>query len=63
MQHPLDEAMADWQFVLLGGVGHSFTNPAVRGRDVPPGIAYDARADRRTWQLMLDLFADAFSSR
>lgn len=49
--------VADWALELYGGVGHSFTN--VRAGSLGrPGIAYDAHADRRSWQSMLHLFED-----
>jgi dienelactone hydrolase len=47
--------VADWRIEVYGGVGHSFTNPAIDARNFP-GFAYDERADRRSWQSMLDLF-------
>ncbi len=52
-------AGVDWRMLVYGGAGHSFTNPAANalGR---PGFAYDALADRRSWQAMLDLFAEVF---
>jgi hypothetical protein len=31
------------------------TNPEIPFR-MPPGFAYDARADARSWRAMLDLF-------
>lgn len=51
-----DTGVADWRLEVYGGVGHTFTNPAVDalGR---PGMAFDAWADRRSWRSMLDLFA------
>ena len=48
----------DWQMLLLGGVGHSFTNRAVPAG--MPGFAYDAAADRRSWAAMKALFAECF---
>jgi len=54
----LNEAgVADWRVELYGGVGHSFTNPRVDELGMP-GLAYDARANRRSWRAMLDLFAE-----
>ena len=47
--------VADWRIEVYGGVGHSFTNPQIDARGLP-GFAYDERADRRSWQSMLDLF-------
>lgn len=52
-----DAGVADWRIEVYGSVEHSFTNPAVSGLDMP-GVKYDAVADRRSWQSMLDLFAE-----
>jgi dienelactone hydrolase len=54
-------AGADWRMILMGGIGHSFTNPGVDalGR---PGFAYDAAADRRSWAAMMDLFGEVFAA-
>jgi dienelactone hydrolase len=49
--------VADWRVDLYGGVGHSFTNPAIDARGFP-GFAYDERADRRSWRSMLELFSE-----
>jgi dienelactone hydrolase len=49
----------DWELVVYGGAVHSFTNPRASQIDLP-GIAYDERTDRRSWQAMLDLFAEVF---
>lgn len=42
---------------LYGGVGHSFTNPEIGSRNLA-GIAYNERADRRSWSSMLRLFRE-----
>lgn len=47
--------VADWRIELYGGVGHSFTNPAIDARNLP-GFTYDERADRRSWASMMQLF-------
>ena len=47
----------DWQLVAYGGAVHSFTNPA-SGNDKSRGAAYDARADRRSWEAMKVFFAE-----
>jgi dienelactone hydrolase len=47
----------DSQLLLFSGVAHSFTNPAA---DMP-GFKYDARAERRSWTAMQNLFAEAFA--
>ena len=51
-------AGVDWQMHLYGGAVHSFTNPDADGSI--PAIRYDSRADARSWQAMLDLFAEVF---
>jgi dienelactone hydrolase len=49
--------VADWRVEVYGGVGHSFTNPAIDERGWP-GFGYDERADRRSWASMLELFGE-----
>jgi dienelactone hydrolase len=51
----MDAAGADWQMLLMGGTGHSFTNREVDAMGLP-GFAYDAAADRRSWAAMRGLF-------
>lgn len=51
-------AGADWQMQVLGGVGHSFTNPGIDALNLP-GFKYDAIADRRSWAAMRELFDEA----
>jgi dienelactone hydrolase len=51
----MEEAKVDWRLDIQGGVGHSFTNPEIDARNLP-GFKYDARADKRAWRLMRDLF-------
>jgi dienelactone hydrolase len=46
----------DWQVVLYSGVMHAFTDNT-HGDD-PPRSAYNASADKRSWQAMSDLFKD-----
>ena len=56
----MSAAGVDWQLVLYGGVGHSFTN-----RDIDaygfPGFAHDAAADRRSWLAMQNLFDEVLA--
>ncbi|MGZ4699837.1 MAG: dienelactone hydrolase family protein [Ilumatobacteraceae bacterium] len=49
--------VADWRMEVYGGVGHSFTNPAIDARGFP-GFAYNEQADRRSWRSMLDLLRE-----
>jgi dienelactone hydrolase len=52
-------AGVDWQFVAYGGAVHAFTNPSA-GSDKSRGAAYNAAADRRSWEAMTALFAEIF---
>ncbi len=58
----LEEAGVDWQVHVYGGVGHSFTNPAIDALGYP-GFFYHATAERRSWAAMLALFGEAFGER
>jgi dienelactone hydrolase len=53
----MNKAGADWQLHVFGGVGHSYSNPAVDAYG-QPGFRYDERADRRSWQLALTLLTE-----
>lgn len=56
------DAKVDWQLVKYGGSVHSFTNPESDKRGIP-GIAYNEKADHRSWQAMVDLFAETFAEK
>jgi dienelactone hydrolase len=49
----------DWEMNLYGNAVHSFTNPGADKYGIP-GIAYNAEADRRSWQAMQDFFGELF---
>jgi dienelactone hydrolase len=51
----------DWQVVLYAGAVHSFTQPEA-GNDKSKGAAYDASADRRSWQAMKDFLVEIFGA-
>ena len=53
-------AGAQWRFVNHPGAKHSFTNPDADKAGMP-ALAYDARADRRSWKEMLKVFREVFS--
>jgi len=55
----LTDAGVDWQMSLYGGVVHSFTNPEADKRQVQ-GLAYNKKADERSWAVMRHLFDEAF---
>jgi dienelactone hydrolase len=55
-----DAGVADWRLYLLGGAQHTFTNPEADTAGIP-GVAYNRKADERSWQAMLDLFAETLT--
>jgi dienelactone hydrolase len=52
-------AGVDWRMNLYGGAKHSFTNPHIDALGIE-ALAYDQRADERSWRGMLDLFDEVF---
>jgi dienelactone hydrolase len=57
-EEEMRSAGVDWQLVAYGGAVHSFTDWNA-GNDNSKGAAYNEKADRRSWQAMKDLFAEA----
>lgn len=57
----MHHAQADWQLIMYGGAMHGFTHQHAAPGAVP-GVAYDARADQRSFQAALDFLAGAFLS-
>lgn len=53
------KAGVDWQVYIYGGAVHSFTNPD-SGNDKSKGLAYNEKADRRSWEAMKMFFAEIF---
>lgn|SRR5208283_728926 len=58
-QDEMRKANVDWQMIFYGGAVHSFTNPD-SGNDKTKGVAYDERADRRSWEAMRLFFREIF---
>jgi dienelactone hydrolase len=58
-QQEMRLAKVDWQMIYYGGAVHSFTNPK-SGNDPSKGIAYNEKADLRSWQAMKDFFLEIF---
>jgi dienelactone hydrolase len=58
-QNEMRDAGVDWQMVFYGGAVHSFTNPA-SGSDNSKGVAYNERADRRSWKAMKVFLKEIF---
>jgi dienelactone hydrolase len=55
-QQEMTEREADWQFVAYGHTVHAFTRPEANNPDF--GAVYNAAADRRSWQSMLNFMAE-----
>lgn len=58
----LEGAKVDYAMVYLGGAQHSFTVEGIDKKGVP-GLAYNAAADRRSWQYLLLLLKEAFGEK
>jgi dienelactone hydrolase len=58
-QEEMRKAKVDWQMILYGGAVHSFTNPD-SGSDPSMGMAYNEKADLRSWEHMKLFFAELF---
>jgi dienelactone hydrolase len=59
-QQEMRLAKVDWQMIYYGGAVHSFTNPK-SGNDPTKGVAYNEKADRRSWEAMKQFFAEIFA--
>jgi dienelactone hydrolase len=55
----MTNAGVDWYMVLYGGAVHSFTNPN-SGDDPSRGVAYNKKADERSWEAMKSFFNEIF---
>lgn len=53
----MDEAKVTYQFTAFSGTVHSFTEKAA-GDDITKGVAYNAIADKRSWDGMKSFFAE-----
>jgi dienelactone hydrolase len=58
-QEEMRKADVDWQMVFYGGAVHSFTVPEA-GNDPSKGMAYNEKADKRSWEEMKLLFEEIF---
>lgn len=54
-QQEMRDSKADWQMIYYANSVHSFTDPAA-GNDNSKGVAYNEKADKRSWKLMLEFF-------
>jgi dienelactone hydrolase len=56
----MNDARADWQLVMYGGAQHGFTHARATPGAIP-GVAYDPRADRRSFAAASAFLAEAFA--
>jgi len=61
LEDELTKGGASWEVVLYSGAVHAFTQPDA-GNDRSKGVAYDAQADRRSWERMKDFLDELFAS-
>ncbi len=55
----MSDAKVDWELVLYSGAVHAFTDKSA-GTDNSKGAAYNANADKRSWQELTTLFTTLF---
>lgn len=56
-ENEMRKSGVDWQLVKYGGAVHSFTDKSA-GNDASKGAAYNAEADRRSWQAFTDFLKE-----
>ena len=61
-QDEMRKARVDWHMISYGGAVHSFTNPNA-GDDPSKGVAYNHKADMRSWQAMQSFFEEIFAGK
>jgi dienelactone hydrolase len=59
-QKEMRDAGIDWQMNIYGGAVHAFTNPDADKHGIK-GIAYNEKADKRSWEAMKKFLAEIFS--
>lgn len=58
LANELTASGADWQLHAYGHAGHAFTDAS---RTAPGNIAWEPRADRRSWRAMVNFFEELFA--
>ncbi len=61
-EQEMRDAKVDWELIAYGNAVHAFTQPGA-GNDPSRGAAYNAKADKRSWQAMQDFFNEVFKAR
>jgi dienelactone hydrolase len=54
-QDEMRKGGVDWQMIIYGDAVHAFTKPAA-GNDKSKGVAYNEKADKRSWRAMKAFF-------
>jgi dienelactone hydrolase len=57
----MEKAGADYQLIVYGGAGHSFTDKSVDAMNIPH-FKYHEPTDRRSWAAMRQLFDEALGA-
>jgi dienelactone hydrolase len=57
----MNEASADWQLIMYGGAVHGFTHAHATPGAIP-GVAYDPRADTRSFSAASGFLAEIFAA-
>ncbi|MBL8764719.1 MAG: dienelactone hydrolase family protein [Phycisphaerae bacterium] len=58
----MSKAGVDYQFIDYGGAVHAFTNPGADAFKIP-GVAYNEKADRRSWGAMRAFFDETLGAK
>ena len=61
LEDEMRKAGVDYQINLYGGAVHAFTRKD-SGNDPSKGVAYNEKADQRSWQAMKDFFTEIFAA-
>ena len=56
----LTDGGADWQLHGYGHAGHAFTDASLKGASPRPGVGYEEKADRRSWQACSEFLGELF---
>ncbi|HLX94810.1 MAG TPA: dienelactone hydrolase family protein [Verrucomicrobiae bacterium] len=59
LENEMRRGGVDWQLVKFGGAVHAFTQP-MAGNDNSKGVAYNEKADQRSWEYMKLFFNEIF---
>ncbi|MGC8659891.1 MAG: dienelactone hydrolase family protein [Desulfomonilaceae bacterium] len=59
-QEEMRKGKVDWQMIYYGDAVHSFTQKQA-GNDKSSGVAYNEKADRRSWEAMKEFFKEIFN--